>query len=197
MEESLLINQFKTGNVKAYGILYKKYYKALVVYAKLFVKDLQTAEDLTQDTFIKLFEKRTILEIHTSFKALLYTSVRNACLNYIKREQKMVDVPDTEVERITDIEDATKVSTVEMAEKLHLAIKKLPKQNQEIFTMSRYRGYTNEEIAEELGLTKRTVETHISNALKRLRTELVNVFLIFFNFFCTFYVFLILMLSYR
>lgn len=196
MEDSLLIEQFCEGNLKSYETLYKKYYKALVVYAKQFVKDLHVSEDITQDTFIAIYEKQSNLEIRTSFKSFMYTAVRNNCLNYLKKEAKMIDVPFAQNESITEEEDATTISNIELAEKLAKAINELPRQNQEIFKLSRYRGLTNEEIASRLNLTKRTVETHISNALKKLRTDLLPVILLILDFFSFSYVIMVSNLSY-
>ncbi|WP_346883034.1 RNA polymerase sigma-70 factor [uncultured Algibacter sp.] len=196
MEDRLLIQQFQEGNLKSYETLYKKYYKVLVVYAKQFVKDLQVAEDITQDTFVTVYEKRENIEIHTSFKSFMYTVVRNNCLNYLKKEAKMVDAPFSQNETLTEEEDTTTITNIELAEKLIESISKLPRQNQEIFKLSRYRGLTNEEIATKLNLTKRTVETHISNALKKLRADLLSIILLVLHFFSFSYVFMISNLSY-
>jgi len=183
MEDSLLIKQFQEGNLKSYETLYKKYYKLLAVYAKQFVKDLHISEDITQDTFVMIYEKRSNIEIHTSFKSFMYTAVRNNCLNYLKKEAKMIDTPFAQNEPIIEEEDANTISNIELAEKLAKAINKLPRQNKEIFKLSRYRGLTNEEIATKLNLTKRTVETHISNALKKLRVDLLPIILFVLHFF--------------
>ncbi|UZO80144.1 RNA polymerase sigma-70 factor [Aquimarina sp. ERC-38] len=196
MEDALLVEQFKQGNLKSYEVLYKKYHKVLVLYAKQFVNDLQIAENIVQDTFVTLYEKRDALQIHTSFKSFMYTVVRNNCLNYLKRESKILVNSDISNELPTHEESEHTITKLEMAEKLHRAINQLPQQNQQIFKLSKYRGLTNEEISEKLGLTKRTVETHISNALKKLRATLTMMVIILINFITLIYVLFISNLSY-
>jgi len=196
MNEKLLLTEFQKGNQKAFNTLYNNYYKVLVVYAKQFVKDLQIAENLTQDVFVMVYEKREQLQIHTSFKAFMYTSLRNHCLNYLKKENRFSSFEDSQIKIIEEnnIDDPF-IKHAELAQKLHDAIHKLPKKNQQIFRMSRFEGATNEDIADNLGLTKRTVETHISNALKKLRHHLVTskVILFFiFDFFTCILIFFVL-----
>jgi len=196
MKDILLIKQLKDGHVEAYGVLYRKYYKVLVVYANQYLKDLQAAEDVTQDTFVHIYEIRESLEIKTSFKAYMYTAIRHSSLNYLTKHKKMVDAPAAYIDGCTEDDDTQIITNVELAEKIHIAISRLPEQNQKIFKLSRYRGLNNEEIAQKTGLTKRTVETHISNALKKIKKILLSILLFMLHLETLVYVFCILILSY-
>ncbi len=187
LSHNLLEDSLRNNKKETLEKLFKKYYKVLVIFAKNYVKDRSIAEDLVQDVFVMLFEKADTIQIHSSIKSFLYTSVRNHTLNYIKKTKN--DIFDNEAinydYRITDDEQI--IDIAELSEKLYKAIELLPKQNKKIFKLSRLDGYTNQEIADQLGLTKRTVETHITNALKKLR-ELVkknkfNFFLLFLRVF--------------
>ncbi len=166
--------------------LFKEHYKALVIFAKNYVNDRVIAEDLVQDVFVMLHEKIEVLQIHTSIKSFLYTSVRNHAFNYLKRGKTIVFDQTLIVEDENVIGDEL-IEIAELSEKLYKAIQKLPSQNQKIFKLSRLEGYSNQEIADDLGLTKRTVETHISNALKKLKVLVkennLNIFLLFFTCF--------------
>ena len=157
----------------------------MTLYASSYVNDVDIAKDITQDVFIKLYEKRQILQIHTSLKSYLYTSVRNRCLDHIKlhkiRELHKTQIYNSISENVE--EESTEVMQSELQAKINVAIASLPDRNREIFRLNRIDGLTNQEIADELNLSKRTVETHISNALKKIKEMvllLISVFSIFF-----------------
>lgn len=150
----------------------------MAIYANTYVSDLDTAQDITQEVFVRLYEKRDELLIHTSLKAFLYTSVKNRCLDYLKSNkirQKHKEAIQKESSVFTEEEE---IEQTELQEKIYKAIQSLPDQNQKIFILSRFEGKTNQEIAEELNISKRTVETHISNALKKIRQLVLFVFIL-------------------
>ncbi|WP_298549022.1 RNA polymerase sigma-70 factor [uncultured Aquimarina sp.] len=174
-----------SGNTKFFESVFKEYFKPLTLYASSYVNDVDIAKDITQDVFIKLYEKRQILQIHTSLKSYLYTSVRNRCLDHIKlhkiRELHKIQIYNSISENVE--EESTEVMQSELQAKINVAIASLPDRNREIFRLNRIDGLTNQEIADELNLSKRTVETHISNALKKIKEMillLISVFSIFF-----------------
>lgn len=174
--DQLIITQIKDRNEKVFESVFKEYFKVLTIYAKKYVLDLDTAKDITQETFAKLYEKREDLEIHTSLKSFLYASVRNRCLDYIKLHkirQQHKDQIKYQSSISSEDEDAEKIRLSELKQKIHKVIQTLPTQNQKIFMMSRFEGKSNQEIADELDISKRTVETHISNAIKRIKTTVV------------------------
>lgn len=180
MEDHLLVLQIQQSNTKAFKTIYDRYYKLLVLFCKQYVDDLSTAEDMVQDVFVNIYENRKTLSITTSFKSFLYTSVKNKALNHTKRSKKMVlNNYETNNNILLTEEDTIAIEQLELSKKLHRAISRLPKKNQEIFKMSRFKGYTNQEIAELMQLSIRTVETHISNSIKELKNTL-NPILIFF-----------------
>lgn len=141
--------------------------------------DLDTAQDITQDVFVKIYEKRQLLEIHTSLKAYLYTAVRNNCFDHLKIHKIHQRHKDQIKQESSDlvIEDDDTVDQIELQDKIYKAIQTLPEQNQKIFKLSRFEAKTNQEIAELLNISKRTVETHISNALKKIKSLVLLVFI--------------------
>ena len=155
-------------------MLFKEYFRPLSVYAKRYVQDLDQAQDIVQEVFVRFYEQRGRLVVHSSLKALLYQSVRNRCLDQLRSEQTHQGHHEQilHLNKGSEVDAADFMEQVEMEERIYRAIASLPEQCQVIFRMSRFEGKRNQEIAEELNLSKRTVETQISNALKRLRKDI-------------------------
>jgi RNA polymerase sigma-70 factor (family 1) len=155
--------------------LFKKYYAPLVAYACKFVADSDIAREIVQDFFARLLEKKDSISIDSSIKSYLYRSVYNCCINYIKqRAIQDKHIKNIEFERSIEDNLENEINTIELQHKIFLIIEKMPAQCKKIFMMNRMQGYKNEEIAAELKLSKRTVETQISKAIKILRNNLKN-----------------------
>ncbi len=174
MDDKDLLNKLSIGDESAFEQIFILYYQPLVVFANKLVYDMDMARDLVQGVIVHFYEKREGIQIHTSLKAHLYQSVRNRCLNHLKREQTIRNhhsslfIESKESESVFhDIMEET-----ELEHRIFEVIKSLPKQCQRIFEMSRFQGKTNQDIADELSISKRTVETQISNALKKMRQKL-------------------------
>lgn len=171
-----LIEGLSQGRESAFEVLFLKYYTPLVVFARKVISDDDLARELVQDVFVNFFEKHKEINIHSSLKAHLYQSVKNRCLNQIKREQIRRDHhANIFLDKKNDeafVED--KLQETELETKIFAIVQSLPLQCKKIFEMSRYEGIPNQEIADELNLSKRTVETQISKALKLLRAQLAD-----------------------
>jgi len=168
-----MIKGLRSGRDSAYEELFKEFYKPLTVFANSYVKDLETGKEIVQDLFVHLYEKRRTLVISTSLKSYLYQSVRNRCLNHLKHQQvqKMHhDQMKPELDSTDNLED--KIRENELEHMVSKVVDQLPPRCKRIFIMSRVTGLSNGEIAEQLEISKRTVETQISNALKVLREKL-------------------------
>jgi RNA polymerase sigma-70 factor (ECF subfamily) len=177
MDDSTLIRGIEMGDPKAFETLFSKYYTVLVVFALKIVKDEDLARELVQDVFVNFFEKRNSLHIHTSLKSHLYQSVKNKCLNHIKREQLIKGHHQNILmdNQNTDAYIENKMEETELESKMHQIIETLPDKCREIFELSRFEGKTNQEIADQFSLSKRTVETQISKALKILRENISDL----------------------
>ena len=164
------------GSEKAFQELFLRYYAQLVVFARKVVIDDDLARELVQDVIVNFYEKRKEIKIHSSLKAHLYQSVRNRCLNQIKHSQIRRDhhaniyINKKSEEAYVD----DKLEETELEQKIFSIIQTLPGQCKKIFEMSRFEGVSNQEIADDLNLSKRTVETQISKALKVLRKNLAG-----------------------
>ncbi len=182
-DENRLQQELSQGSEKAFEETFQTYFKVLTVFAKKFVNDLDIAEDLVQEVLLKLYENRSAIQFHTSLKAFLYQSVRNKSIDYLRSTKTKSEHHD-QIKLLNQAESADWSDTMEqteLEERIANAIATLPEQCQLVFRMSRFDGKRNQEIADELKISKRTVETQVSNALKRLRKEVmpyVNLFII-------------------
>ncbi|MBN1416530.1 MAG: RNA polymerase sigma-70 factor [Bacteroidales bacterium] len=170
------LDDLKSGNIYAYELLFREYYKPLVVFALKYVKDLDTAREIVQEFFVRLYEKRGSLVIDTSLKSYLYRSVYNSCINHISyiemRKRHLKNIASQSDHEYTDHQ----IAMIELHNRIHTCIEKMPDRCRRIFRMNRFEGLKNEQIAEKLKISKRTVETQISKALKILRTKLSDYF---------------------
>ena len=122
---------------------------------------------------MKLYENKKTIQFHTSLKSFLFQSVKNKCIDHLRAKKTRSEHHERIL--ISNSDDAVSLDDsmvqMELQERVYRAIGELPDQCQHIFKQSRFEGKKNQEIADELGISKRTVETQISNALKRLRKD--------------------------
>ncbi len=173
LSEADLLRGLEGGEEAAFRSLYDLYYQRLVTFAFRFTSDLDGARSIVQDVFVVLFEKRDEIRIHTSLKSHLFQSVRNRALNLVKHEKMKRQhhaIIAFEADEGEAPNDGLEIS--ELEDRIAIVVDQLPAQCQKIFKMSRHDGVTNQEIADKLSISKRTVETQISKALKRLREDL-------------------------
>lgn len=176
-----------TGDVNAFEMIFKSYYPVLCNYAYTYLKDKEEAEEIVQNVFLNVWEKRSQISIQSSLKSYLYQTVRNTCLNVIKHEkvkrkhqEETLAIKDRAYEAVSD-----RVIGKELEEKIALAIQSLPEQCRIVFTMSRFEELKYAEIASELNISVKTVENQIGKALKIMREQLkeyLPLVLIFFQF---------------
>ncbi|WP_268035862.1 RNA polymerase sigma-70 factor [Algoriphagus sp. PAP.12] len=173
-QEPADFSEIQKGDMQAFERVFKEHYDGLCRFANSYLLDVDEAEEVVQGTFIGFWEKRENLQIETSLKAYLYRSVRNSCLNEIKRQKvrqvhaQAVLQQEVQVAESSD-HDALKM---ELEDRIHQAIQTLPEQCRLIFKMSRFEELKYQEIADQLGLSIKTVENQIGKALKVLREQL-------------------------
>lgn len=158
-----------------YEDLFRAHFKALHAYAFTILGDEAMAEEMVQNVFCKLWEKREQLEINQSAKAYLYRAVHNESLNYLKHLKVKASYRQHMVRRGEDVDSAeAKSGHNELAMHLKNALDELPEQCRTIFQMSRFEELKYREIAEALGLSVKTIEHQMGKALRILRTKLVD-----------------------
>jgi RNA polymerase sigma-70 factor (ECF subfamily) len=183
--EQQVLQTLKEGNESAFEMVFKTYYRPLCQYAYSFLNDRDEAEEVVQAAFINVWDKRRQVEIQTSLKAYLYRIVRNSCLNVIKHEKvKQQHVAHEMVYGESTHEGVTQsVVASELEERISTAMKALPEQCRLVFQLSRFEELKYAEIADQLGISIKTVENQIGKALKIMREQLKDylpIFLIYF-----------------
>lgn len=161
---------------EAFELMFKTHYKALHAYANVMLKDDDLAEEIVQGMFLKFWEKRELLNIQTSLKAYLYKCVYHDSLNHLKHEKiKFKHQEFTYHTMDTHHESASaKVELTELEVNLKRALNELPEQCRTIFQMSRFEELKYREIADQLGLSIKTVENQMGKALRVLRLKLAD-----------------------
>jgi len=175
LEEKYLIAGLRSNDKIIFDYIFNYYYSGLCAYSLKYISDKETVEDIVQDFFVSLWVKRNHLNINTSLKSYLFVSVKNRCLDYLKHHkvrEKFNLLSLNESEESGDSGNYNMYIELELRVALDTALEKLPPRCREIFELSRFRGFKNQEIAEKLNISRRTVELQISLALKTLRVEL-------------------------
>ncbi|MGO4912067.1 RNA polymerase sigma-70 factor [Leeuwenhoekiella sp. W20_SRS_FM14] len=180
--DALLFSQFKKGNERAFTHYFESYYAALVGFSKQFVYDEDQARGVAQEAFVNLWVNRNLVDKPAGIKSFLYTSAKSKCLNLLKHEKvvrKYQDKTLADKERNLNLEvlhalDFDSFSLLELEETIAHLIAKLPEQTQLIFKMKRIEHKKNLEIAEELSISVKTVEAHMTRALAYLRESLTD-----------------------
>lgn len=174
-DDQQILDEINKGNTKGLEALFNQYYTFLVRTAFYITTNRELAEDITQEAFIKVWDNRGKLNRVENLKAYISTMVRNSALDHLAKSdsgnRKLEEYLYFE-ERITGIADQ---DPSHIKAELSKAMSKLPPKCRLIFSMNRLEGLTNDEIAEYLDISKRTVETQISNALKIMRSELKHL----------------------
>lgn len=172
MDEKDLIASIQKGDENAYKQMFIKYYSPLCEYASHYLPD-EDCEELVQELMLFIWEIKENLVVETSLKSYLFVSVKHRCLNAIKKNQYHERIYNQIYEKIKDqLEDPDYYFINELTENIQRAIDCLPDTYRDTFTLSRFGEKTNVQVAEELGISVKTVEYRISQALKILRRKL-------------------------
>lgn len=150
--------------------LFREYFPSLMAFARKILVDEDDAREVVQKVFINLWEKRGELDLATSLKSYLFTSVHNRSLNVIRDRKKFTSGEIPEMAEGWDV--SAQIESMELEEKIRAVISSLPEKCREIFEMNRFEGLKYSEIAEKLEISVKTVENQMSKALNILREKL-------------------------
>ncbi len=172
-----LLELLNNDSPKAMELIFRRHFAGMVQVVHRMIRDQGRAEDLVQDVFLKFWKQKDQLNIQISLKAYLRRSCVNACLDDIRKQKKKQFV-DTEIilPVVADAQpDAAKqLENRELEQLINQTIDNLAPKCRMVFILSRKEQLSNKEIAEKLGVTLKTVEAHITTALKKLRTVIKN-----------------------
>ncbi|PKV51210.1 RNA polymerase sigma-70 factor (ECF subfamily) [Aquimarina sp. MAR_2010_214] len=182
--QSFFIKNINEGNEEAFKILFELYYGKLLYVAQSYVSNKEEAEEIVQDVFVKTWKNRK--NIATNINGYLFKSTKNSCLDYLRSKKYKLSKANNIVQLEAFInhkaladKDASSILEKELEQQIQTGIELLPKKCKKVFVKSRIEGLKNREISDELDISIKTVENHMSKAIKHMRLHL-REFLSFF-----------------
>lgn len=163
---------------------YITWYSRVKYFARDYVLSEEEAENIAQDVFLEFYQKRDSLDFHINVIAYLFTSVKNKCIDYLRRKLLEQEAA-AKIQEEFDLSFRMKFDSLEafnleglsednIKNIIEKALESLPERCREIFVMSKIEGKKQKEIAEELGVSVKTIECQMTIAYKKLREELKN-----------------------
>ena len=177
-EEKLLLHALGNSDKRAFAVLYNLYAGKCLHFVASIIKDDDVSKDITHDIFVKVWLKRELISKVDSFSAYLFRMARNAVMDRLESEvirRRFVVESLVSTEEFCSYVDE-KITLDELQVLVFNTVNKMPEQRRRVFIMSRYSGIPNVKIAEMLGLSIRTVENHLTNALSDIRLMLAESF---------------------
>lgn len=171
-DERFLLSAIQNGDLKAYGILFRRYYPMLCAYATRFV-ELKDAEEIVQDVMLWLWETRQTQTFETSLSQYLFQTVYHRAINQIVRHQSQLRADTLFYENMQEmLQDTDFYQLEELQKRIKEAVEALPPTYREAFVMHRFENKSYKDIAEILQVSSKTVDYRIQQALKQLRITL-------------------------
>lgn len=174
--DSEIIRRIRNGDKQEFEILFRSSYVSLVRYAKSLLRDHDTAEEIVQDLFFRLWQDREKLNIESSLNGYLFRSVHNRSLHYIEHQQVVSRHAGEAAARAPSVSEPVTEAIYysELQAKVAAVLERLPERCRMIFRMSRFEGLKYNEIAEKLAVNVKTVEADMGKALREFRKALAE-----------------------
>jgi RNA polymerase sigma-70 factor (ECF subfamily) len=168
----LLWSKVKSGDTEAFELLFKKYYPQLCILSRRYTNNINDAREVVQKLFIYLWEHRDELTVNFSFRSYLYRAIKYNSIRYIENDKKTGIRMDVLPENDQSREFFDHIEYAELQGKILETVNALPDQCKKVFMLSRFEQLKYAEIAEKLNLSVKTVESHITKALRILHENL-------------------------
>lgn len=168
------VKYLKKNDFIAFDSLFHKYSANLYAFVLSITRDSFAAEEVTQLVFLKVWEKRVLIDEHLSFKSFLFSIAYHETISWLRRENS----EKRRISRYNQLSGSMTNETEQTVEFRNLElvairlIEDMPEKRKEIFRLSREHGFSNREIADKLGISIKTVENQMTSALKYLREKL-------------------------
>lgn len=173
-----LIDRLKLDDEAALSAIYIKYWEVLYTSAYHVLKDRQLCEDIIQELFIKLWNNRYNTRITVSLKAYLYASIRYEVYRQIRTGAVRGDIYDDVLQRIHAPAVYDNIEYKELTARISSVVNTLPEKCRKVYKLSREECLSHKEIASQLNISTKTVENHLTKALRQLRTSIGSTFLL-------------------
>ncbi|MGE4586162.1 MAG: RNA polymerase sigma-70 factor [Mangrovibacterium sp.] len=186
------IQQLKSGEETIFDSLYRCFFPKLEYFSNQYILDQEASKNIVQDVFTELWDKKDTFRDDTNIQAWLFTVTKNKSLKYIARQKSQKNYSEHIRHRELEINhralnevDTSNFMLDELKSQIENALNKLSPACRKVFEMSRFEGMKQQQIADKLGLSVKTVETHISKALRVFKTELKD----YLPLFCLYFLF--------
>ena len=180
-DNTLLIKQMKAGNMKAFDTIYHQYCNRLFGFVMKLIKEKNDAEEIVQEVFTRLWASRQQIDEYASFDSYLFTITYNTSMSLLRKrlsEKKYMEHLGNIQDEVSEANAIEEIQYSELNQKYKDILNQLTPRQKEIFLLSREEGLTHKEIAAKLGISKNTVEIHISNALNFIKNNLDKTLII-------------------
>ncbi|TKG95578.1 RNA polymerase sigma-70 factor [Puteibacter caeruleilacunae] len=173
-DEIALLEGVRRGDTRAFDKLYNIYSSKLYAFSLKILKSSGLAEEVVQDVFFKVWDKRNQIRTDLSFQSYLFTIAYNLIRDYYKEKHRKEQHMQQVAIEVCDSEMATgkRLNYQQIMSAIELLIKELPEKRKEIFLLSKKHGFTNAEIASELAISEQTVKNQLVSALKYIRAKI-------------------------
>jgi RNA polymerase sigma-70 factor (ECF subfamily) len=176
LNEADCVTKIRDGDAGAFEELFNTYCQQLINFTRNYVIDKQVAENIVQDVFVRIWQRRKKLDPSKMIKSYLYTSVKNEALKQLRQLEIEKKSHERILESYEDSRPEKEIEGKEIGFYVNRAIDELPEKCREIFIMNRYDNLKYAEIADILDISVKTVETQMGRALKKLREKLKPIF---------------------
>lgn len=163
-------------DTKTFETLFKQNFVAVTAYCNKYVRDTEEAKDLAHRAFMKVWEKREAVPEGSNVKALTYRIAHNLSINYIRDHKKFCDEEELQTVESENSDADNDIKAAELEAAVIDTINHMPEKSKKVFLMSRYDQLSNNDIAGKLGVSIKTVEAHITTALKLLRKKIFGIY---------------------
>ena len=162
------------GDMSAYRFLFDHHFTDLCNFLLIYLHSKELSEEIALEIFTFIWEKRQTLQIKVTFKSFLFSSAKNRAISLYRKEQKKMFTTIDFGQSVFNDDSSSQqlMENNELREIINTAINKLPEKSKQIYQMAWEENLSHKEIAEQLGITPKTVENHVGIALRKLRESL-------------------------
>ena len=181
-DDFLKVRKIRSGDKAAFEKLFFEYHDKLIRFANTITKSKELARDTVQDVFLKIWRNREDWELHYSIKVYLYQAVRNQALNLLEKKkallrlkknyQSEVESHNRELKQDETLYGNLTELEIRQLKRIWELVEEMPERRRISFELNRRHGFSYEEISKVLGISKKTVENHIGQAIKYIREKI-------------------------